>query len=105
MSIADVTSCLPVCRADTDGEVTEDELISLDELQEEIQGIEDYVQSTDIAAMQSTSLSELIVWIVTENSFPQSCKVTRCNVDVADMLWVIRDRNTCSLLCILARMK
>jgi len=32
--------------------VIEDEKISLDELQEEIQGFEDHVQSTDIAAMQ-----------------------------------------------------
>ncbi|KAF8313306.1 uncharacterized protein EI90DRAFT_598657 [Cantharellus anzutake] len=32
--------------------VIEDELISLDELQEEIQGFDEYVQSTDIAAMQ-----------------------------------------------------
>jgi Translation elongation factor EF-1beta len=32
--------------------VVEDEKVSLDELQEEIQGFEDYVQSTDIAAMQ-----------------------------------------------------
>ncbi|KAK5989255.1 Elongation factor 1-beta [Cladobotryum mycophilum] len=32
--------------------VVEDEKISLDELQEEIQGFEDHVQSTDIAAMQ-----------------------------------------------------
>jgi elongation factor 1-beta len=32
--------------------VVEDEKISLDELQEEIQEFEDYVQSTDIAAMQ-----------------------------------------------------
>ena len=32
---------------------TEDELISLDELQEEIQEFDDYVQSTDVAAMQS----------------------------------------------------
>jgi len=32
--------------------VIEDEKISLDELQEEIQEFEDYVQSTDIAAMQ-----------------------------------------------------
>lgn len=32
--------------------VVEDEKISLDELQEEIEGFEDYVQSTDIAAMQ-----------------------------------------------------
>ncbi|KAL2018727.1 hypothetical protein VTK56DRAFT_433 [Thermocarpiscus australiensis] len=32
--------------------VVEDEKISLDELQEEIQGFDEYVQSTDIAAMQ-----------------------------------------------------
>jgi elongation factor 1-beta len=32
----------------------EDDLVSLDELQEKIQEFEDYVQSTDIAAMQST---------------------------------------------------
>ena len=31
----------------------EDELVSLDELQEKVQEFEDYVQSTDIAAMQS----------------------------------------------------
>jgi hypothetical protein len=34
--------------------VTEDEKVSLDELQEKIAEIEDYVQSTDVAAMQST---------------------------------------------------
>lgn len=33
----------------------EDDKISLDELQEEIQEFEDYVQSTDVAAMQSES--------------------------------------------------
>lgn len=32
----------------------EDEKISTDDLQEEIQGFDDYVQSTDILAMQST---------------------------------------------------
>ena len=32
--------------------VVEDDKISLDELQEEIQEFEDYVQSSDIAAMQ-----------------------------------------------------
>lgn len=32
--------------------VVEDEKISTSELEEEIQGFEDYVQSTDIAAMQ-----------------------------------------------------
>jgi elongation factor 1-beta len=31
--------------------VVEDEKVSLDELQEEIQGFEDYVQSTDVVAM------------------------------------------------------
>lgn len=33
--------------------VSEDELVSLDELQEKLAGFEDYVQSTDVAAMQS----------------------------------------------------
>lgn len=32
--------------------VIEDDKISLSDLQEEIEGLEDYVQSTDIAAMQ-----------------------------------------------------
>ncbi|GJN92944.1 hypothetical protein Rhopal_005988-T1 [Rhodotorula paludigena] len=32
--------------------VVEDELVSLDELQEEIESFEDYVQSTDVVAMQ-----------------------------------------------------
>lgn len=32
--------------------VVEDDKISLDELQEEIQDIEDYVQSSDVVAMQ-----------------------------------------------------
>jgi elongation factor 1-beta len=32
--------------------VVEDEKVSLDELQEQIQEIEDYVQSSDIVAMQ-----------------------------------------------------
>lgn len=34
---------------------SEDELVSLDELQEKIQELEDYIQSTDVAAMQSKS--------------------------------------------------
>lgn len=34
----------------------EDELVSTDELQEQIAEFEDYVQSTDIAAMQSMFL-------------------------------------------------
>lgn len=33
--------------------LAEDELVSLDELQEQVQEFEDYVQSTDVAAMQS----------------------------------------------------
>ena len=47
--------------------VIEDELVSLDELQEKISGFEDYVQSTDIAAMQSkfylwnTTLSYVLI--------------------------------------------
>jgi translation elongation factor EF-1beta len=36
-------------------ETTEDEKVSTDELQEKIAEFDDYVQSTDIAAMQSTS--------------------------------------------------
>lgn len=32
--------------------VVEDDKVSLDELQEEVDGFEDYVQSNDIAAMQ-----------------------------------------------------
>ena len=32
----------------------EDDLVSLDELQEKIAEFEDYVQSSDVAAMQST---------------------------------------------------
>lgn len=32
--------------------VVEDDKISLEELEEEIQGFEDYVQSTDVVAMQ-----------------------------------------------------
>ncbi|KAG8793612.1 Translation elongation factor 1 beta [Ceratobasidium sp. 428] len=38
----------------TDWPGVEDELVSLDELQEKIAEFEDYVQSTDVAAMQST---------------------------------------------------
>lgn len=32
--------------------VIEDDKVSLDELQEKIEGLEDYVQSSDVAAMQ-----------------------------------------------------
>lgn len=38
-----------------DDRFSEDELVSLDELQEKVAEFEDYVQSTDVAAMQSTS--------------------------------------------------
>lgn len=34
---------------------SEDDKVSLDDLQEKVQEFEDYVQSTDIAAMQSKS--------------------------------------------------
>ena len=36
--------------------LAEDDLVSLDELQEKVQEFEDFVQSTDIAAMQSKYL-------------------------------------------------
>lgn len=38
----------------------EDELVSLDELQEKVAEFEDYVQSTDVAAMQSKSSASII---------------------------------------------
>lgn len=40
---------------------SEDELVSLDELQEKIAEAEDYVQSTDVAAMQSTYLTLALI--------------------------------------------
>ena len=40
----------------------EDELVSLDELQEKISEFDDYVQSTDVAAMQS-KLIPVVDWI------------------------------------------
>jgi hypothetical protein len=39
----------------------EDELVSLDELQEKIAEFEDYVQSSDIAAMQSVYYLTIIL--------------------------------------------
>ena len=39
----------------------EDELVSLDELQEKIAEFDEYVQSTDVAAMQSKSPAPKIV--------------------------------------------
>lgn len=41
----------------------EDEKVSLDDLQEKVQEFEDFVQSTDIAAMQS-ELRLLQLWIM-----------------------------------------
>jgi hypothetical protein len=51
--------------------VSEDEKVSLDELQEKISEFEDYVQSTDVAAMQSQFLSFLVILtsILTESPF------------------------------------
>jgi len=40
-------------------ESTEDEKVSTDDLQEKIAEFEDYVQSSDIAAMQSTQLTSV----------------------------------------------
>ena len=47
-SLLHLTTCLPAS-------ITEDELVSLDDLQEKIAEFEDYVQSTDVASMQSMS--------------------------------------------------
>jgi translation elongation factor EF-1beta len=47
-SLLHFTTCLPTS-------ITEDELVSLDDLQEKIAEFEDHVQSTDVAAMQSMS--------------------------------------------------
>ncbi|KAH8817883.1 hypothetical protein DL96DRAFT_1623610 [Flagelloscypha sp. PMI_526] len=44
-SLLHFTTCLPTS-------ITEDELVSLDDLQEKIAEFEDYVQSTDVASMQ-----------------------------------------------------
>lgn len=40
--------------------VIEDELVGLDDLQEKIAEFEDYVQSTDVAAMQSESFHVVV---------------------------------------------
>jgi elongation factor 1-beta len=42
--------------------VIEDDLVSLDELQEKIAEFEDFVQSTDVAAMQSAS-TPICLWL------------------------------------------
>ena len=53
---------------------TEDELVSLDELQEKIAEFEDYIQSSDVAAMQSRRAS---FYCARRRSdfIPQSCKL------------------------------
>ena len=53
---------------------TEDELVSLDELQEKIAEFEDYVQSSDVAAMQSRRAG---FYCIQRGSdfIPQSCKL------------------------------
>ena len=43
------------CDADSHSTFAEDELVSLDELQEKVAEFDDYVQSSDVAAMQSKS--------------------------------------------------
>ena len=59
------------------GSSKEDEIVSLDELQEEIAEFEDYVQSSDIAAMQST-FAKIFVYsrFMAEVFFSQNCKHT-----------------------------
>lgn len=61
--------------------VIEDELVSLDELQEKLAEFEDYVQSSDVAAMQSESYPpEYTPTRDTETAgLHQSCKYTRLN--------------------------
>jgi hypothetical protein len=52
----------------------EDELVSLDELQDKIAEFEDYIQSSDVAAMQSR---RAIFYCIQSGSdfIPQSCKL------------------------------
>ena len=52
-----------------------DDLISLDDLQEKVAGFEDYVQSSDIAAMQSKSIHHFRSLIPPSLTFefPKSC--------------------------------
>lgn len=52
----------------------EDELVSLDDLQEKVAEFEDYVQSTDIAAMQSTSRVFVLDCMIFLTLVLQSCK-------------------------------
>ena len=59
--------------------VIEDELVSLDELQEKIAEFEDYVQSSDVAAMQSEFHPPEYgsTWYTETTGFHQNCKHAR----------------------------
>lgn len=57
-----------------DDHFPEDELVSLDELQEKLTEFEDYVQSSDVAAMQSGSF---FVGPLSSNDLSQNCSDTR----------------------------
>jgi translation elongation factor EF-1beta len=55
--------------------VVEDEKISLQDLEEEIAGFEDYVQSTDIVSSQPTSMSmNLILTVSTQGFYAKTMK-------------------------------
>lgn len=59
----------------------EDELVSLDELQEKIAEFEDYVQSTDIAAMQSMYFLFILIgsyWLSFRALSPTLCPPMAC---------------------------
>lgn len=62
--------------------VIEDEKISLDELQEQIAEFEDYVQSTDVAAMQSTLSSKSSLPPVLTLPVFQNCKTLRSSISL-----------------------
>jgi len=59
--------------------VIEDELVSLDELQEKLAEFEDYVQSSDVAAMQSEFHPPAYdsTWYTETMGFHQNCKHVR----------------------------
>ena len=54
--------------------IAEDELVSLDDLQEKVAEFEDYVQSSDIAAMQSTFPLFFLAVMVVLMLVLQNCK-------------------------------
>jgi hypothetical protein len=62
--------------------VIEDEKISLDELQEEIADFEDYVQSSDVAAMQSTY--SYMLKVGTDTNLPH-CRIVNA---ISHQSWV-----------------